>query len=57
MVKIRLSRHGSKKRPYYRVVVQDSRRSRDGKFIDEVGRYNPCVDPAFVELDKEKIDK
>lgn len=56
MVKIRLSRHGSKKRPYYRIVVQDSRRSRDGKFIEEVGRYNPCVEPPFVKLEMEKID-
>lgn len=57
MVKIRLSRHGAKKRPYYRVVVADSRRSRDGKFIDEVGRYNPCVEPPFIKLDQDKIDK
>ena len=56
MVKIRLSRHGSKKRPYYRVVVADSRRSRDGKFIEEVGRYNPCVEPVFVKLDTQKIE-
>lgn len=56
MVKIRLSRHGAKKRPYYRVVVADSRRSRDGKFIEEVGKYNPCVDPAFVELNQERVD-
>jgi small subunit ribosomal protein S16 len=54
-VKIRLARHGSKKRPYYRVVVADARCSRDGRFIDEVGRYNPCTEPAFVSLDMEKI--
>ena len=57
MVKIRLARHGAKKRPYYRVVVADSRCPRDGKFIDEVGRYNPCVHPHMIELDQEKIDK
>ena len=57
MVKIRLARHGSKKRPYYRIVVADSRRSRDGKFIEEVGRYNPCVEPPLVKLETEKIDK
>ena len=55
-VKIRLARHGAKKRPYYRVVVADSRCRRDGKFIEEVGRYNPCVEPAMVQLDMEKID-
>ena len=55
-VKIRLARHGAKKRPYYRVVVADSRARRDGRFIEEVGRYNPCVDPAFVSLDMEKVD-
>lgn len=55
-VKIRLARHGAKKRPYYRVVVADSRARRDGRFIEEVGRYNPCTDPAFVSLDMEKVD-
>jgi small subunit ribosomal protein S16 len=55
-VKIRLARHGAKKAPYYRVVVADSRSPRDGRFIEEVGRYNPCVEPAFVKLDLEKID-
>lgn len=55
-VKIRLARHGSKKRPYYRVVVADARCRRDGRFIDEVGRYNPCAEPAFVQLDMEKIN-
>lgn len=55
-VKIRLARHGAKKRPYYRVVVADSRARRDGRFIEQVGRYNPCVEPAFIELDIEKID-
>lgn len=56
MVKIRLARHGAKKRPYYRIVVADSRRSRDGKFIEEVGRYNPCVEPAYVKLDMDRIN-
>ena len=56
-VKIRLARHGAKKRPYYRVVVADSRSPRDGKFIEEVGRYDPCTEPAMVKLDMEKIDK
>lgn len=55
-VKIRLARHGAKKRPYYRVVVADAHARRDGRFIDEVGRYNPCCTPAMVSLDLEKID-
>ena len=56
-VKIRLARHGAKKRPYYRVVVADARSPRDGRFIEEVGRYNPCTDPSTVTLDLESIDK
>lgn len=55
-VKIRLARHGAKKAPYYRVVVADARSPRDGRFIEEVGRYNPCVEPAMVKLDLEKVD-
>ena len=54
-VKIRLARHGSKKRPYYRVVVADSRSPRDGRFIEEVGRYNPLTSPKTMSLDTEKI--
>lgn len=57
MVKIRLARHGAKKRPYYRVVVSDSRCPRDGKFIDEVGRYNPLTEPHMIEFDNEKMEK
>lgn len=56
-VKIRLARHGAKKRPYYRIVVADSRSPRDGRFIDEVGRYNPCTEPAMVKFDMEKVDQ
>ena len=55
-VKIRLARHGAKKRPYYRIVVADSRKPRDGRFIEEVGRYNPCVSPSMVTFDKERVD-
>lgn len=56
-VKIRLARHGAKKRPYYRIVIADSRAPRDGRFIDEVGRYNPCVEPAMIKFDMEKVDQ
>ncbi len=54
-VKIRLARHGSKKRPYYRVVVANSRSPRDGRLIEEVGRYNPLTSPKTIDLDLEKI--
>ncbi|MDR3190960.1 MAG: 30S ribosomal protein S16 [Lactobacillaceae bacterium] len=54
-VKIRLKRMGSKKRPFYRVVVADSRSPRDGRFIETVGTYNPLVEPAEVKLNEEVI--
>lgn len=57
MIKIRLARHGAKKRPYYRIVVADARARRDGRFIEEVGRYNPCTEPAMVKFDMEKVDQ
>ena len=53
-VKIRLRRTGSKKAPYYRVVVADSRYPRDGRFIEEIGNVNPRTDPATVVIDEEK---
>ena len=56
MVKIRLARHGAKKRPYYRIVVADERKPRDGRFIEEVGRYNPCVHPAMVSFKQDRIE-
>lgn len=56
-VKIRLARHGAKKRPYYRIVVADSRAPRDGRFIEEVGRYNPIAKLAMVQFDMELVDK
>jgi small subunit ribosomal protein S16 len=55
MVKIRLARHGAKKRPYYRVVVSDSRTPRDGRFIEEVGRYNPVSVPKKIEFNQERV--
>lgn len=53
-VKIRLRRMGAKKNPFYRVVVADSRYPRDGRFIEEIGTYNPLTDPADVKIDEEK---
>jgi len=55
-VKIRLARHGAKKAPFYRVVVADERKPRDGRFIEIVGRYNPRLQPSGVELNLESID-
>ena len=57
MVKIRLARHGAKKRPYYRVIVADGRCPRNGKFIDDIGRYNPLLDPPMIKIDLEAADK
>lgn len=54
MVKIRLRRMGSKKNAFYRIVVADSRSPRDGRFIEEIGYYNPLTDPATVKIDGEK---
>ena len=56
-VKIRLRRMGAKKAPFYRVVVADSRFPRDGRFIEEIGTYDPTKDPAIVEIDAEKAKK
>lgn len=54
MVKIRLMRMGAKKKPFYRVVVADSRSPRDGRFIEVLGRYDPRTEPSLIELDEEK---
>lgn len=56
-VKIRLSRHGAKKRPFYRIVVSDSRSPRDGKFIEQVGTYDPKAVSGGVKIDQEKVEK
>ena len=53
-VKIRLKRLGAKKAPFYRVVVADERSPRDGKFIEEIGYYNPLTNPAEIKIDAEK---
>lgn len=56
-VKIRLARHGAKKAPYYRIVVADARARRDGRYIEQIGTYNPCTNPATVNIDLEGVDK
>ena len=55
MLKIRLARHGRKGRPFYRVVVQDSERPRDGRFVESLGYYDPLTDPATFEVNSERV--
>jgi len=57
MVKIRLKRIGAKKKPFYRIVVADSRSPRDGKFIEQIGTYNPLTNPSEIKVDVEKAKK
>jgi small subunit ribosomal protein S16 len=54
VVKIRLARHGSHKNPIYRVVVADSRNPRDGRTLEEIGRYNPQLEPSLIEIDTDR---
>jgi small subunit ribosomal protein S16 len=54
-IKIRLARHGAKKNPFYRIVVADSEAPRDGKFLENVGTYNPLLEPAEVNLKTERV--
>ena len=54
MVKIRLRRMGAKKAPYYRIVVADSHFPRDGRFIEEIGTYNPLTEPSEIKVDAER---
>lgn len=56
-VKIRLRRMGAKKAPFYRIVVADSRSPRDGRFIEEVGYFNPCSEPNELKVNKEAVEK
>ena len=56
-VKIRLKRMGAKKAPFYRIVVADSRSPRDGKFIEEIGYYNPLTNPVEVKVNEEKVNE
>ena len=57
MVKIRLRRMGAKKAPFYRVVVADSRFARDGRFIEEIGYYDPTKNPSVVSIDADKAEQ
>ena len=57
MVKIRLQRQGAKKAPFYHIVVADSRTSRNGKVIEQIGTYDPMANPSKIVLDKEKVEK
>ena len=57
MVKIRLKRMGAHKKPFYRIVAADARAPRDGKFIEEMGYYNPMTEPADIKIDAEKAQK
>ena len=55
-VTIRMSRHGTKKRPFYRIVVSDQRFPRDGRYIEQVGTYDPSAAAGGLKLDREKVD-
>lgn len=55
-VRIRLARYGSKKRPYYRIVAAHSEAPRDGKFLEQVGSYNPCLEPAQIDIKLDRYD-
>ena len=57
MVKIRLKRMGAHRKPFYRIVAADARAPRDGKFIEEMGYYNPMTEPADIKIDAEKAQK
>jgi small subunit ribosomal protein S16 len=56
-VKVRLTRKGAKKRPFYRIVAADSEAPRDGRFLELLGYYDPLQDPAYVSLDEDKVKK
>ena len=55
-VRIRLTRQGRKKKPFYRIIVADGESPRDGKFLDIIGTYDPLQDPAIIKVDQEKLD-
>jgi len=56
MVKLRMARHGAKKTPFYRIIAVDVRKRRDGRFIEQLGHYDPKRDPAVYKVDLERVD-
>jgi small subunit ribosomal protein S16 len=56
LLSIRLTRRGAKKKPFYRIIVTEQRSKRDGRFVESVGYYDPCRNPADVKLDRERIN-
>lgn len=56
MVRLRLTRLGAKKKPFYRVIATDGRKRRDGRYIEQIGTYNPMVNPHEVKIDLERVD-
>ena len=56
-VKIRLARYGARHRPFYRIVVSDSRSPRDGRFIEKLGIYDPLQDPPLIQVDRDKVEE
>jgi small subunit ribosomal protein S16 len=56
MVRLRLTRRGTRKRPFYRIVAADSRKARDGRIIEQIGFFNPMVEPNELKLDLERVD-
>ena len=56
MLSIRLTRMGAKKKPFYRIVVTEKRSKRDGRFVESVGYYNPCRNPADIKINRERIN-
>lgn len=55
-VRIRLARFGAKKKPYYRIIAAESESRRDGRFLEQIGTYDPCVDPPRIELRRDRYD-
>ncbi|MEK6302955.1 MAG: 30S ribosomal protein S16 [Acidobacteriota bacterium] len=56
LLSIRLTRRGAKKKPFYRIIVTESRSKRDGRFVENLGYYDPCRTPAEVKIDRERVD-